>query len=119
MRYPLFSLFDAPDGNEPCARRYVSTTAPRALTLLNDKLILGYARDFAARVRHECGPPATDAALIDHAVRLAFGRPPEAGEAKALEKFLKDQTEMLHSRDAALVDLCHALVNVNEFLMVD
>ena len=33
LRYPLFALFDAPDRNETCSRRFATTTAPQALTL--------------------------------------------------------------------------------------
>jgi hypothetical protein len=34
-------------------------------------------------------------------------------------KFLASQTAALHSRDAAVADFCHALLNSNEFLYVD
>ena len=50
LRYPLFSLFDSPDRNETCSRRFVTTTAPQALTLLNDAIVLGYAKGLAGRV---------------------------------------------------------------------
>src|SRR5262249_54010408 len=74
LRYPLFSLFDAPDRNETCSRRFVTTTAPQALTLLNDSLVLGFAKNFAARVTKEAG---TDPAkVVDRAFVLALARPP-------------------------------------------
>jgi len=93
--------------------------------LLNDQLILGYARQFADRVRREGGPTATPAELIERAVRLAYGRVPDDGERAALEQFLTDQTALLQRQgkakpnELAFVDLCHALVNANEFLYVD
>src|SRR5262249_32851898 len=51
LRYPMLAMFDAPDNNETCARRYVTTTAPQALMLLNDKIVLDIGRQFAQRVQ--------------------------------------------------------------------
>jgi hypothetical protein len=133
MRYPLFSLFDAPDGNEACARRYVTTGAPQALTLLNDRLILDHARRFAARVLRDCGSTSNTSALIDRAFLLALGRTPDAEEQRTAREFLQRQTALLRGRGvtagplptddpaagAALVDFCHGLLNVNEFLFID
>src|SRR5215813_10036799 len=48
-RFPMFQAFDMPDTHESCSRRMVSTTAPQALTMLNDKVVLQWAQAFAAR----------------------------------------------------------------------
>jgi hypothetical protein len=130
QRYPLFGAFDAPDANETCARRYTTTTAPQALMLLNDKVALEVARAFAARVLAEAG--ADPARLIDRACRLALGRAPDAGEQMILRTFLDRETALLKRRNppptpartdpalaAAVADLCHALLNLNEFLYID
>jgi Protein of unknown function (DUF1553) len=114
LRYPLFSLFDAPDRNETCSRRFVTTTAPQALTLLNDPIVLGFAKSFALRVEKEAG---TDPAkVVDRAFRIAFGRPPTPEERDTLGAFLKDHPG---TTTEAITDLCHALLNLNEFLYVD
>jgi hypothetical protein len=114
LRYPLFALFDAPDRNETCARRFATTTAPQALTLLNDEIVLGFAKAFAVRVTKEAGTEREK--VIDRAFRLAFGRPPTAEERSAALGFLARHKG---SSDEALTDFCHALLNVNEFLFVD
>jgi hypothetical protein len=114
LRYPLFALFDAPDRNETCSRRFVTTTAPQALTLLNDPLILGFAKSFATRVVKEAG--ADPAKVIDRAYLLALGRPPKAAERDTMLAFLKEHKG---TTDDAATDLCHALLNLNEFLYVD
>ena len=44
LRYPLFSLFYSPERTETCSRRFVTTTAPQALTLLNDALVIQSAK---------------------------------------------------------------------------
>ncbi len=114
LRYPLFALFDAPDRNETCSRRFATTTAPQALTLLNDAIVLGFAKDFAARVTKEAG---TDPAkVIDRAFLLALGRAPTTEERAAMLGFLKEHKG---TSAEAVTDLCHALLNLNEFLYVD
>jgi hypothetical protein len=114
LRYPLFALFDAPDRTETCARRFTTTTAPQALTLLNDSVVLGFAKAFAQRVTKEVGTDRQK--VVDRAFALAMGRPPTSEERAALLGFL----ERHKGKPAeAIVDLCHALLNVNEFVYVD
>lgn len=108
LRYPLFGVFDAPEASESCARRYQTTTAPQALMLLNGKFAVDQARSFAERINREAGPSRTH--LVDRAIQLAFGRSPVVEERQLLMSFLNDHD---------LVDLCHAVLNVNEFLYVD
>ena len=118
-----------------CARRNVTTIAPQALQLLNDKFIAGQSAIFAGRVRDEAG--VDRAAQIDRGFKLALSRPPEAAELPASLEFLKRQEEY-HARHnlallergvdpaevaapekAALVDFCHSLLNLNEFVYVN
>jgi hypothetical protein len=138
LRYPLFSVFDAPDGNETCPRRHVSTNAPQALMLLNGKLTLDIARAFAGRVLRETeGKPEQ---VVRRACRLALGRLPDGQEEELMRAFLRQETALVRQRlrtrrpvalavdapaegDAAfggaVVELCHVLLNVNEFAYVD
>ena len=103
LRYPLFALFDAPDRNETCSRRFVTTTAPQALTLLNDPLVLGFAKSFAARVTKEAG---TDPAkVIDRAYLLALGRAPKPAGATTIARVPEGARG---TSDEAVADLCHA-----------
>jgi hypothetical protein len=117
LRYPLFSAFDAPDRNETCSRRFVTTTAPQALMLLNEKLILEEAQAFAKRVLKESGDRPE--AAVERAFRLALGRPPSSGEAAELHGFVKAQSAKAGGFPGAMADLCHSLLNVNEFVFVD
>jgi hypothetical protein len=116
LRYPLFHLFDVPDSNETCARRHVSTNAPQALALLNSQLTRDLARSLARRVWQESGQNAS--AAVDLAVRLALGRSPDMAERQTLGDFVK-RASATSDTDAALEDVCHALLNLNEFLYVD
>ncbi|QDU22038.1 DUF1549 and DUF1553 domain-containing protein [Urbifossiella limnaea] len=111
LRYPFFSLFDSPERVEACSRRFVTTTAPQALTLLNDAMILGHAKTFATRVTRDVGNDGDK--VVTRAVELALGRPPSSEEKAALVAFLRN------GGADAVTDLCHALLNLNEFLYID
>ncbi len=117
LRYPLFDAFDLPDQQNSCARRAVTTTAPQALLLLNSVFTLERARKMGADLKALL--PSDDAGLAARAYRLAWGRPADDDEVRLAVKFLAAQTATLHSRDAAVADFCHALLNTNEFLYVD
>jgi hypothetical protein len=114
LRYPMFSLFDSPDRTETCSRRFVTTTAPQALTLLNDPIVLGHAKAFADRVIKDAGTDPDK--VIDRAFELALGRLPTAEERAAMRAFLANHRGPFPD---AVTDLCHSLLNVNEFLYVD
>lgn len=114
LRYPLFSLFDSPDRSETCARRFTTTTAPQALTLLNDSLVLGYAKTFAERVIADVG--SDTGKVIERTMFLAFGRKPSTEEAAKLSAFFAKTTGTTIDR---VTDLCHSVLNLNEFLYID
>jgi uncharacterized protein DUF1553/uncharacterized protein DUF1549 len=117
MRYPLFDAFDLPDMHNSCPRRAVTTTAPQALLLLNGDFALERAQRLGADLAKQF--PSDDAGLAARAYRVAWGRPATDDEVKLAVKFLASQAAALHSRDAAVADFCHALLNTNEFLYVD
>jgi hypothetical protein len=134
-RYPLLEAYDMPDTHESCARRSVTTTAPQALALLNSRLALEWARGFAGRVLQRAGSDRR--ALVESAYQLAYSRSPDAAELDAACAFLSRQRAIIAARAAdagklalpaatlpavidpaeaaALVDLCHMLMNSNEF----
>jgi hypothetical protein len=138
LRFPMFGIHDAPDGNETCPRRNVTITAPQALMMLNDKWSLEQAQWLAGRVLLEAGTKPQ--AVIARAYELALGRAPDAEEQRLTAAFLEKEKDALAARlqsktpppvprgapdeidpayAAAVVDLCHSLLNVNEFLCLD
>jgi Protein of unknown function (DUF1553)/Protein of unknown function (DUF1549) len=116
LRYPLFDLFDVPDSNETCARRHVTTNAPQALALLNSQMTRDMARSLARRVLQEAGRNANTA--VERAMFLALGRAPDGQERQTLAEFVK-RASTATDLDKAVEDVCHALLNLNEFLYVD
>ncbi len=134
LKYPLFDAFDAPDSNVTCPERNISVNAPQALMLLNSDLVLDQAKAMAGRVL-----TVTDRndpkALVTQAYRLALGRQPSEIERTRAVTFLEEQPALLSGKapslpsplpdgydptqGAALVDFCHVLLNLNEFVFVD
>ena len=114
LRYPLFELFDRPDGTASCAHRKESTTAPQSLILLNSGFSLTMAKSLAGRCQAGAAPAGgVRPANVQPAVpsvnqagrRCAWPGSSSPGQAAAV---------LNHSAQLAL-----ALINLNEFLFVD
>ncbi len=129
MRFPLFDAFDLPDMHNSCSRRLNTTTAPQALLLLNGEFPRERAQKIAADLLAHHGNQ--DGNLVAAAYRLAWSRPATSDEVRLGIQFLSRQTQRLRetgaepvpssdkARTEAVADLCHALLNTNEFLYVD
>lgn len=132
---PILDLFDPPDKLASCARRATTTVPTQALQLLNNSLVARQAALFADRVRNEAGPDVE--AQVERAFVLALARLPTKSEFEESIRLLETQ-QAYHAehnqvlRDqavepskipapemGALVDLCHGLFNINEFIYVN
>lgn len=134
--FPMMSAFDMPETHESCARRGQTITAPQALVLLNSDQSLEWAQAFAGRVIERAGnDPRTQ---VQEVFTLAYSRPPDAWETDRLLTFFHQQEAVIGKRkengdpiaqptssnkslsssleSAALVDLCLAVLNSNEFV---
>jgi hypothetical protein len=137
LKYPLFDAFDVPDSNLTCPERNVSVNAPQALMLLNSDQVLEQARTLAGRVYAAASDRNDLDELVSQGYRLSLGREPNPDEKAKAVSFLRTQPEHLSGRGdslllpvpspegptpaqaAALVDFCHVLLNLNEFVFVD
>ncbi len=137
LKYPLFDAFDVPDTNLTCPERNVTVNAPQALMLLNSSMVLDHARALAGRVYRALDEKGDLGKLVDGAYRLTLTRAPSADERERAVAFLEAQPGQISGRGesaslprpmpegvtppsaSALVDLCHALLNLNEFVHVD
>jgi hypothetical protein len=73
----------------------------------------------ADRIRSGSGSSDPTTA-VRRAWQLVLGRLPAAGELNDAVTFLTDQGRLeAGSADRALLDLCHVLLNTNEFLYID
>jgi hypothetical protein len=137
-RYPMFETFDMPDTHESCARRMVTTSPLQALTMLNDKVSLEWAENFAARVLKESGDD--EEKQIRAAYQFALARSPSADETALVKRFFAEHAKIVKERviedepvsvpvsfpkdgdkvaGATLVDFCHTLLNSNEFVYMN
>jgi hypothetical protein len=118
---PMFEVFDQPDTMVTCDRRNTTTVPTQALTLLNDEFVLLQAGYFASRVNEAAGTPAEQTKT---AYRIALSREPTAAELTRNMHFLEKQRAHHAAKGAAdpvlaaLTDLTHVIVNLNEFLYV-
>ncbi len=113
---PAFQpLFDGPNAvPESCARRHVSTVPLQALYLLNNEFAFERARAFARRVRAAAG--GDRARQVEIAFTLALGRPPDAVDRAAAQRFFTTHRD---DEQPALIRFCQALLNVNEFVYLE
>ncbi len=136
LPFPLLQAFDLPDMHESCARRTATIIAPQALALFNDEFVVDCGDALARRIVHE-EMSHNWKACIAAAYRTTFGRVPEEDEMTTAINFLRTQAgripvehEQLADEGAAanpdetalrtaFSDLCHTLLNANEFLFVE
>ena len=117
---PIMTLFDAPEPTQSIGERTATTVPTQALALLNAPFVRTQAEKLAQRVRPAADAPTTSA--IDAAYRLALGRLPSSLERDEMTRFLESQTMSAAdpaARDKALVEMCHLLLCLNEFVYID
>ena len=138
LTYPMFEAFDAPTSEDSCPRRFSTVAPSQALTLMNDRFVLDWSREFAGRVLNDGGLSPDQ--QIDRAYRMAFSRDPRGEERRAVSEFLDRQSTLIAdrlrrnekailpdrlpagmdpARAAAFVDFCHTLMSSNEFLYIN
>ncbi len=117
LRMPLLESLDQPDPDLPCPERFLTNVPTQALITLNGDFVQDAATKLSERLTRE----ARDlSARIDRGIRLAFGRPPHAGEVARHAEFVRDlRNEHGLDASAALRLFCVALFNQNEFLWTD
>jgi hypothetical protein len=138
LRYPMFETFDFPDTHESCPRRYATVTPTQPLALMNDEMVMEWSRVLASRVLNDSGLSAEQ--QIERAYRLLLSRAPKPEESQSILDFLNQQSGLIAerlathdkvpmpdavppgmapARAAAFVDLCHTLLNSNEFIYMN
>jgi len=135
--YTLLDAFDMASAQQVHSKRDVTTTPLQALTLYNDDQVFQWSQALAGRVIREAGND--DSARLDRLYRIVFSRSPDPAEKKTLLAFLDSHAKVIQdqagdgkqqfilpvglkqeetpnpSREAAFVDLVHAVANSNDF----
>jgi hypothetical protein len=134
-RYPMLEVMDMPDTHETCDRRDTTITAPQALAYLNSSETMKWSQWLAGRVLSDAGVDRNR--QLDNLYQLAYSRHPDGWEKDSGLTFLDRQSKIIEKRKeageeialpavmpaemseaegAALVDLCHTVLNSNEFV---
>jgi uncharacterized protein DUF1553 len=139
LRYPMLLEFDSANTFESCDFRKPTVTPSQSLDLMNNDLVLDWARAFTGRVLNDSG--LTPEAQVDRAFQLAYGRAASKEEQKLAADFLAKQMPIMAGRladarnkppvpanlpagvdpvrAAAFVDLSQMLLDSNEFLYIN
>jgi hypothetical protein len=114
---PVLRLFDFPDPNLTSDRRAVTIVPLQQLFVLNSDFMVRQAKALAARVT--AGKRGDDAARIQRAFLLVYGRPPRAREVEPGLKFLSAAGAGKRARLSAWEKYAQVLLSANEFAFVD
>jgi hypothetical protein len=109
---PMIETLDFCDTTQSTDRRAITSIAPQALTLFNGDFVNRQAEEFARRLKRQA---ATFDRQLDLAFRLALSRQPTAAECRSIRSFFEDQAAAT-SEDAALLQVCRVILNLNEFV---
>ncbi|NBX29005.1 DUF1553 domain-containing protein [bacterium] len=116
----VLRLFDFPDANISSAVRSETTIPQQQLFTLNSRFMVEQARAFATRLHAE--RPESEAARLDHAFRLAFGRPIQPDELALALEYLGGNDGPDGSPPSSLTRwqrYAQALLASNEFMYLD
>lgn len=111
----VMAMFDAPDSIASCSRRQVSTVALQPLFMLNSQFMDKRAKVLA---RNIVADTASDhRQQIEQAFLRILGREPTTQELTRSLAFFQSETAV-ESDERRLSMLCHALLNLNEFIYI-
>lgn len=127
MVVPLLEVLDLCDTTRSASQRNVTSVAPQALALLNGDFVNRQAEHFARRLEREAGQDRR--AQIVLAWRLALCRRPSDREVSTMLQFLDETAQQTNGgapdnqktlgTHGALVQMCRAIFNLNEFTYTD
>ena len=111
--------FDKANGLKSESQRNRTTTAVQSLLMVNGSFSRMRAEAFAQRLAEESN--LDPYALVNLAVRLAWGRLPTKAERKLAIEYIGSDVQVGSKSDGRdrWVDFCHVLLNSSEFIYVD
>ncbi|MDA9763956.1 DUF1549 and DUF1553 domain-containing protein [Opitutales bacterium] len=113
----MMNNFDTPDLHNSCHLRDVTTTPIQALALINGTWTLKRAERFAEHLGNI--EVQNKKERISIAFQKALGRAPKEDELKEAQAFLELTKDNPQEEREAWVDLCHVLINTNEFIYIN
>ncbi|VAX38942.1 hypothetical protein MNBD_PLANCTO02-865 [hydrothermal vent metagenome] len=112
---PVLGAFDFAGGITSTSKRHTTTTPTQALLMINGRWMRQRASAMGKRILKSA---KTTPERIKLAYRLAYGRKPTQSEQKMSISFMKNQI-IKNQSNTPLTDMCHVLLNSNEFSYID
>jgi len=115
----VMTMFDAPDGIKSCSRRDVSTVALQPLYLLNSPFVVSRAKKLAELIQADAGQERST--QVEAVFLRTLGREPTEIEKRQAVSLFSDPSNQVDiseetSEDMQLIQFCHAMLNLNEFV---
>ena len=113
----MMQAFDFPTPFSTVGRRNVTNVPAQSLVMMNDPFVREQAALWAVRLQKELSG-ASDEARIAWLFESAFTRPPGADEVRLAIESLAELRALFPGERASAVwsELCHALMNANDFI---
>ena len=119
---PIMTMFDAPEPTQSIGERSITTVPTQALAMMNSTFVRQQAEKLSARIRLTKDDPL--ATVIDRGYQWSLGRLPTEPERVRMIAFIEQQ-RTASSGDAeeadkqSLIEFCHVLLCLNEFIYID
>lgn len=119
---PSMTIFDAPEPTQSIGERTVTTVPTQALAMMNSPFVRQQAEKLFARIKPAADEPL--ATTIERGYQIAFGRSPREDEGTRMLAFIDAQKSAMgadspETTNKALVEFCHVLLCLNEFVYID
>lgn len=119
---PVMTIFDAPEPTQSIGERSVTTVPTQALAMMNSPFVRQQAEKLFARIKPNAEIPTAD--VIVRGYQTALGRGPTDVERQRMLEFVDLQKaaqggDSPETTNKALVEFCHVLLCLNEFVYVD
>jgi hypothetical protein len=119
---PLMTMFDAPEPTQSIGERSVTTVPTQALAMMNSSFVRQQAEKLSKQIR-----PTSDTSLesaVERGYQIALSRSPTDAERTRMVAFLEQQRAATgantpETTDKALIEFCHVLLCLNEFVYID
>lgn len=110
----MLKRFNSPEGFKSSPSRNITNTPLQSLLLFNSKWPLEQAKSMVQHIEKNYRDLKSK---IQRIYTLAYGRPASDKEMETSLNFIQQQSQSAQQNEQlALVDLCHVIMNSNEFL---
>jgi hypothetical protein len=115
LKDPLLESFDFANSHSPVGQRPVTTVAPQALMLLNDRFVRKRSETIAQWLIQQT---ADESLRIKRLWNLIYQREPTQDEQTVATSFLRKQTAAERSELSAWTSVVRSILNSNECIYV-